>query len=126
MTSVAEILQVLELRHDRLEIMLTRLGWPLPGHLGAKWLDDVADSYLAGVLTDQDVTDVFLDKYQKHGLDDVRREWQQDSLIATRLPILLDSLRAHEEQRYTLSVPVLLAQLEGLIATAKRHRGRFT
>jgi hypothetical protein len=35
-------------------------------------------------------------------------------------------LSAHEGQHYTLSVPVLLAQLEGLIAEARRHKGRFT
>ena len=125
-TAVAQTLKVLEFKQGRLETMLTRLAWPLPGHLGAKWLDDVATSYLAGSLTDEDVTDVFLDKYRKHGLDDLRREWQGDSLVATRLPILLDALKAHEEERYTLSVPVLLAQLEGLIAETRKHKGRFT
>lgn len=126
MTTIAQALKVLDRRHDRLETLLTRLKWPFPGHLGSKWLDDVADSYLGGVLTDQDVTELFLNAYRKHGLHDVRSRWQQDPLIATRLPILLDALRAHEEERYTLSVPVLLAQLEGLVAAAKRHTGRFT
>ena len=125
-TTIAQALKALESRHDRLEEMLTRLAWPFPGHLGSKWLDDVARSFLAGVLTDLNVTDVFLNQYLKHGLQDIRRDWQQDSLIATRLPILLDALRAHEEQRYTLSVPVLLAQLEGLVAAAKQHQVWFT
>jgi hypothetical protein len=125
-TTIVQAMKVLVWRQDRLETMLTRLRWPLPGHIGSKWLDDVADSYLAGILTDQDVVDVLLDKYMKHGLHDVRLAWRQDALIADRLPILLDALEAHEQQRYTLSVPVFLAQLEGLIATAKRHKGRFT
>jgi hypothetical protein len=106
--------------------MLVRLAWPLPGHLGSKWLDDVTNSFLAGVLTEADVTEVFLNSYQKHGLQDVRHEWQKDPSIRKRLPILLDALKAHEERRFTLSVPVLLAQLEGLIAEAKQHKGRFT
>ena len=117
---------MLKYRNDRLETMLTRLAWPLPGQLGAKWLDDVADAYLAGSITEQDVADAFIDKYQKHGLEDLRREWTEDPLIAPRLPILLDALSAHEEGRYALSVPVLFAQLEGLVATAKKHEGRFT
>src|ERR1017187_9029873 len=118
---IAQVMKVLDGRHDRLEEMLTRLAWPFPGHLGSKWLDAVGRSYLGGVLTEQNVTDLFVGAYRKCGLPDVRRDWQQDSLIAARLPILLDALTAHEEQRYTLSVPVLLAQLEGLIAAAKLH-----
>lgn len=126
MMTMEQVLRVLEYRHDRLKSMLTDLGWPLPGHLGAAWLDDVADLYHAGRLTDEDVTDAFLSKYREHGLKDIRRDWEKDRLIASRLPILLDALTAHEEARYTLSVPVLLAQLEGLVAAAKRHKGRFT
>jgi len=124
-TTIEELLDILTYRNDRLVTMLTRLAWPLPGHLGAKWLDDVADSYLAGVITEEDVAEAFLDKYRKHGLEDLRRDWEKDLLIVPRLPILLDALSAHEEGHYTLSVPVLFAQIEGLVATAKKHEGRF-
>lgn len=126
MTTAKEILNTLKDRNDRLETMLTRLAWPLPSHLGAKWLDDVADSYIAGVITEQDVAVAFLDKYRKHGLQDLRYDWKEDLLIAPRLPILLDALSAHENGHYTLSVPVLFAQLEGLVAAAKKHVGRIT
>jgi hypothetical protein len=37
----------------------------------------------------------------------------------------LDALKAHEEERYSLSVPVVLAQLEGMVAEARQHEGRF-
>jgi len=124
-TTIEELLDTLTYRNDRLVTMLTRLAWPLPGHLGAKWLDDVADSYLAGVITEEDVAEAFLDKYRKHGLKDLRRDWKKDLLIVPRLPILLDALSAHEEGQYTLSVPVLFAQLEGIVAAAKEHKGRF-
>lgn len=126
MTTIEELLDALTYRNDRLVAMLTCLAWPLPGHLGAKWLDDVADSYIAGVITEEDVTEAFLDKYRKHGLEDLRRDWKKDLLIEPRLPILLDALSAHEEGRYTLSMPVLFSQLEGLVAAAKKHKGRFT
>lgn len=126
MTSVVQIWKVLKYRQDRLEKMLAELRWPLPGNLGAAWMDHVADSYFAGILTAEDVADVILDKYQKHGLQDTRQEWEQDALIAPRLPILLDALSAHEKALYTCSIPVLLAQLEGLIAEAKHHKGIFT
>jgi hypothetical protein len=126
MFDIDEVLAILAARHDRLEEMLARLGWPLPGHLGSKWLDDVAELFLGGGATAEDVEAAFLSKYRAHGIEDIRRDWIADDLISARLPILLDALKAHEEDRYNLSVPVVLAQLEGMVAEARQHTGRFT
>jgi hypothetical protein len=125
MTTIDDVLAVLAARHDRLEEMLAKLGWPLPGHLGSKWLDDVAQLFLSGQATSDEVEAGFLRNYRAHGLEDIRRTWTADGLIAARLPILLDALKAHEEERYNLSVPVVLAQLEGMVAKARQHEGRF-
>lgn len=125
MTTIDQAMVILAARHDRFEDMLTRLGWPLPGHLGSKWLDDVAQLYLNGRATQDQVEDAILRSYRAHGLNDIRQSWQSDVLIAARLPILLDALKAHEEERYNLSVPVVLAQFEGMVAEARRHEGRF-
>jgi hypothetical protein len=124
--NVDQILTILAARHDRLEEMLARLSWPLPGHLGSKWLDDVAQRFLAGEATAEQVEGAFLRNYSAHGIAEVRRTWASDPKIADRLPILLDALRAHEKEQFNLSVPVVLAQLEGLVAAAKAHAGRFT
>ena len=123
---VERVLAILEARHDRLEEMLAQLAWPLPGHLASKWLDDVAQRFLAGEATAEQVEGAFLRNYQAHGIQDIRRSWEADHQIAARLPILMDALHAHDEQRYNLSVPVILAQLEGMVAAAKAHAGRFT
>lgn len=126
MTTIDQAMAILDARHDRFEEMLTRLGWPLPGHLGSKWLDDVAQLFLTGKATQDQVEGAILQNYRVHGLEDIRRTWQADILIVSRLPILLDALKAHEEGRYNLSVPVVLAQLEGMVAEARKHEGHFT
>lgn len=125
MMTIDRALSILLARQDRLEEMLEKLCWPLPGHLGAKWLDDVADFFLKGRATAEQVEAALLRKYADHGIEDVRQAWKADVLISARLPILVDALKAHEEGQYNLSVPVLLAQLEGMVAEAKQHTGRF-
>ena len=55
---------VLDARHDRLEAMLSQLGWPLPGHLGSKWLDDVAALFLDGRATGDQIAEAFLNNYR--------------------------------------------------------------
>jgi hypothetical protein len=125
-TTIDDVLAILAARHDRLEEMLARLGWPLPGQLGSKWLDDVSEPFLGGQATAEEVEAAILRNYRAHGIEDIRVAWKADGLIAARLPILMDALKAHEEERYNLSVPVVLAQLEGMVAEAKRHTGRFT
>lgn len=120
------MMAALAVRHDRLEEMLTRLGWPLPGHLGSRWLDDVAQLFLDGRATQEEVEEAILRNYRVHGLNDIRRSWQVDGLIAVRLPILLDALKAHEDGQFNLSVPVVLSQLEGMVAEARQHKGRFS
>lgn len=44
------------------------------------------------------------------------KQWKKDSVLASRIKILEDALQAHLEKKYTLSIPVLLTQLEGIIS----------
>jgi hypothetical protein len=48
-------------------------------------------------------------------LDELERAWVADVRLARRLPLLSPALDAHREGKYALSIPVLLAQFEGLV-----------
>jgi hypothetical protein len=43
--TIDDVLAILAAHHDRLEEMLAKLGWPLPGQLGSKWLDEVSELF---------------------------------------------------------------------------------
>ena len=42
-------------------------------------------------------------------------DWESSGIYARRMPILRDAVKAHVEGRHTLSIPVLLAQIEGIL-----------
>jgi hypothetical protein len=73
MTTIDDVLAILAARQDRLEEILARLRWPLPGNLGSKWLDDVSLLFLRGQATAEEVGAAFLRNYQAHGIEDIRR-----------------------------------------------------
>jgi hypothetical protein len=57
--------------------------------------------------------------------DRLLKTWQSKSFIAPRIAILQDALEAHVNKKYTLSVPVFISQLEGVVAAAVGHKGQM-
>lgn len=47
-------------------------------------------------------------------------KWSQDGTFRPRMMIILDALEAHKRQKYTLSVPTLLPQIEGIASDISR------
>jgi len=47
------------------------------------------------------------------------RDWRNNSVVATRIDILDQALKAHELGLYAVSIPPFLAHLEGIIADSK-------
>ena len=70
-----------------------------------------------GALTPSTLKDVILTYYRQDNwepLQDMVVGWQGDDLFARRMPIIRDALEAHIAGKYTLSVPALLPQVEGI------------
>lgn len=55
----------------------------------------------------------------------VRSDWARNPMLKHRLGILNEALDAHLDGSYTLSIPPLIAQAEGLIAQGMGHEGRM-
>lgn len=47
---------------------------------------------------------------------------ESNALFAPRMPIIRDALLAHLNRQYTLSIPALLTQIEGVVGDFARHR----
>ncbi|MCB9593519.1 MAG: hypothetical protein H6719_12365 [Sandaracinaceae bacterium] len=55
----------------------------------------------------------------------LKLSWRADPMLGRRFAVLSDGLDAHAARLFSASVPVLLAQLEGLIADISSHEGRM-
>lgn len=73
----------------------------------------------------QYIRDHMLQKYNIDALQNLYEEWSNRSWFKHRLPLLSEAIEAHIEGRYALSVPVFLAQTEGIIADGYGHKGRL-
>jgi len=62
----------------------------------------------------------------KKYLDDLIGEMKASAIFEPRIPIIQDAIHAHEEGKYSLSVPVFLAQIEGILwAYAEKQGVKF-
>ena len=59
-------------------------------------------------------------------LNEIREAWRGDSTIADRFCILDECITCHIERRFNVTVPAMLAQLEGIIASSAGHTGRLS
>jgi len=78
-----------------------------------------------GMLTPERVKQVILERYRKHNcalLQEMVDHWRTNPLFAPRMHIFQDALDAHIAGKYTLSIPALLPQVEGI---ASQVVGRF-
>jgi len=57
-------------------------------------------------------------------LNKILKEWKQNPLLKSRIHILKDAIWAHNKGKYTLSVPVLLPQLEGIMVEGLELKGK--
>lgn len=66
-----------------------------------------------------------LARYDDARLKAIVERWESRTLLARRLSILRPAVEAHIEGKYALSVPALLAQMEGVVADGFAHRGQM-
>ena len=113
---------------------MSELGWPPPEYLPPAVKQAIIDAYEA--LGDEPAEDdlrSFIDQVERKVIsyyceDAVRwlfRGWDRKHLLARRLHVLQAAIEAHIRGDYLLSVPVLLAQAEGIVADGFNHKGRM-
>lgn len=61
--------------------------------------------------------------YDKQKLQSKLGKWKQSLLLKNRIQILEAAIDAHLNSKYWLSVPAILPQIEGMIASGFRHIG---
>lgn len=124
---LGEALRYGELSTRFCAIML-ELGWPPPLGLPASIMEEILhdyDEHGAGVAGPK-AERLLLEHYDAEVVGDMLGEWGQNPLLARRLTVLRQVVLAHQGCQYALSVPTILAQIEGLIADGFKHHGRMS
>ena len=51
--------------------------------------------------------------------------WREKTILCKRIHLIEDAIYAYENEKYSLSIPIFLSQVEGLIAEFYDHKGRM-
>lgn len=112
-------------RKEQFDAVMIALGWPPPGELpltAERIIAEVVDRdglEAARKLVDREVPKL----YPRNILESMLSGWRARPMLQRRDAILTKAVKAHLAGDYELSIPVLLAQTEGIIADGFGHRG---
>lgn len=115
-------------------LVMSQLGWPPPRDLPPRLMRGIVDAfqqYDEEVDADElqrfalPVEGKVLEYYPEESVRGMLEDWRGRHLLARRFHILEAAIDAHCRGGYWLSVPVLLAQAEGIVADGFNHKGRM-
>ena len=120
---VLDVFRELELLRDAAEAF-KEAGWPLAPSMPVELRERVVELHRRGKA--HYASNTIIGYYRRNGhahLVAAVDAWDSNPLVGPRIHIIRDALEAHREGRYTLSVPALLPQIEGILCDyVVRHR----
>jgi hypothetical protein len=94
-----------------------KAGWPIPPSMPFELIEHIVTVHKAGKTGC--ISRIIIGYYQRNDhqhLIETVKSWKSHPLFAPRMHILQDALQAHCQKLYTLSVPTLIPQIEGVLA----------
>jgi hypothetical protein len=91
-------------------------GWPIGPSMPSELIEHIVTMHRQGKT--QYISRTIMGHYQRSGHENLRTtvaSWKADHLLAPRMHILTDALEAHCQGLYTLSVPAVIPQIEGVL-----------
>ena len=107
--------QLVQTHQDAVEAFKAA-GWPIAPSMPLKLREYVVIMYKQGKT--RHISRIIIGYYQRNShqhLIETVESWASHPLFAPRMHILRDSLQAHCQGLYTLSVPALMPQIEGVL-----------
>jgi hypothetical protein len=116
---------------NKFYLILTKTNWPPP--------------YDLFLISNSNIVNNFVNRFEKYGMNSIQKdidhlmvtwhsheiidkifsEWKYKSWLKSRLPILKDAIWAHQNRLFSLSIPTLIPQIEGVIADNLKIIGRL-
>jgi hypothetical protein len=116
---------------NKFYLVLSEISWPPPHELflssNLSWIETLISQYeLSGIQSiQQEVDDKMIKWHSKDIIDKILADWESKPWLLQRLSILRDAIDAHNKGMYSLSVPTLIPQIEGIISKNFRIKGRM-
>lgn len=112
----------------RFAAAMLALGWPPVMDIYVSQVREIAvrfESEDSEALADE-VSAFLLEFYDQATLERKLDDWRRLRWVEERLPILERVVQAHCDGQYELSVPAMLPQIEGVVASGFGHVGRLS
>ncbi|MBW1939412.1 MAG: hypothetical protein JRI67_11760 [Deltaproteobacteria bacterium] len=109
------LIQLIQARQDAVEAFKAA-GWPIAPSMPSDLIERVVAMHKQGKT--QYISRTIIGHYQRNShqyLIETVESWKSHPLFAPRMHILNDALQAHCRGMYTLSVPALVPQIEGVL-----------
>lgn len=91
-------------------------GWPIPPSMSLEFRRHLCSMHRTGKTRHMSRSIIFYYHQNEHrALKATVRSWEDNLLFAPRVHIFNDALDAHVSGKYTLSVPALIPQIEGIL-----------
>src|ERR1035437_849153 len=116
---------------DKFYLVLSKIYWPPPHQLfmykNFPWIKYIIKQYeLSGCQSIQpEVDDLMMKWHSKDIIDKIFEDWKSKPWLRHRLFILRDAIKAHKNGLYSLSVPTLIPQIEGVLSKNFRIKGQM-
>jgi hypothetical protein len=123
--SISETMRPLYEKLERYPDICAAFGWP-PFDVPLSVVAEVVALYdQKGEAARADIDALFVRTVPKRVLRDLKVQWADTHLLRRRAHILDAVMRAHFRKDYSLTVPVLLASVEGVVADLHVPKGRM-
>ncbi|WP_309260434.1 hypothetical protein [Bacillus cereus] len=124
---IQEKARITEEKTERFKTIMIEIGFPPHGGLFPQEVSHLVDLYdeqggghLKGI-----INKFMIERYNAAELEVFLQGWQAIGWISNRHEILSSAIKAHIEGDFFLTVPIFLAQIEGVIAQGFAHHGRM-
>ena len=104
--------------------ILASLGWWVYPEWSFVDLKHIVELHRSG--KKQEIESEIINYFSEKILDEILSQWKKNKKLQARYSILEDALWAHKQQKYTLSIPPLLSQIEGIINENSGKTGRIS
>ncbi|MFJ7680361.1 hypothetical protein ACIQXQ_20240 [Peribacillus sp. NPDC097198] len=106
--------------------LMVEMGYPPHEGINIGTMRSLAQSYREdkSLITSEVIDDFMFNYYDSEKIKSLAIEWENNKILKERLPILRNVVTAHNLGLYNLSIPAILAQLEGTLVDAFGIKGK--